>query len=375
MIPRIRSLLVNAALALAVAVVTIVGVEGALRIFPQLLPPEPRLRVHWAEQGKSLTRADPYIGYLYPEHYEWKMGAGEAVFSFTTDEHGFRNPSPWPPGAEIVAVGDSEVFGYGVADDSTWTSVLSRSLPRSHLINLGLPGMAPEQYMRVYERFGAPLHPKVLLFGLFPGNDVQDQGEFAAWLDAGSPGNFSEFKFTRGRKSSGFQKLVQRMYLYWLLRATDLDKMQWPPEKAQVFEDGSRIRFTPSFLKSQAAITVPGNKMFERVLEVVEQTRTSASENGTEFLVLLFPEKEEVYLPLRGEQVPSLIEPFEKALDERGIPYVDLSIPMQNEARKGRKLFFEVDGHPNAAGYRVIAQAVLSHLEQNAQKYGLADWQ
>jgi hypothetical protein len=37
----------------------------------------------------------------------------------------------------------------------------------------------------------------------------------------------------------------------------------------------------------------------------------------------------------------------------------------------GETLFFEVDGHPNAAGYALIADAILDYLKQNATEYGL----
>lgn len=57
-------------------------------------------------------------------------------FSYQMDSRGFRNQGPWPP----------------------------------------------EQYARVYETFGVPLHPRVLLYGLFPGIDIEDGRAFEAWL-------------------------------------------------------------------------------------------------------------------------------------------------------------------------------------------------
>jgi hypothetical protein len=40
-------------------------------------------------------------------------------------------------------------------------------------------------------------------------------------------------------------------------------------------------------------------------------------------------------------------------------------------AEAGEALFWEVDGHPNAQGYAVIAEVVLAHLQEHAARYGL----
>jgi hypothetical protein len=47
-----------------------------------------------------------------------------------------------------------------------------------------------------------------------------------------------------------------------------------------------------------------------------------------------------------------------------GSRWPDLSV-------ESERLFFEVDGHPNATGDALIARLVLSHLEQNGSQYGL----
>ena len=85
------------------------------------------------------------------------------------DSHGFRNVGTWPTRADVVAVGDSWVFSYGVNDEETWPTRWSGACPGTRVINLGMSGFGPEQYTRAYERYGAPLHPKVLLYGIFAG--------------------------------------------------------------------------------------------------------------------------------------------------------------------------------------------------------------
>ena len=76
---------------------------------------------------------------------------------------------------------------------------------------------------------------------------------------------------------------------------------------------------------------------------------------GTHVLVVLQPGKEEVYLPLTDPSVPDPERPLREALDRLRIEYLDLTPGFRQRAAAGARLFFEVDGHPNAAGYALIA--------------------
>jgi lysophospholipase L1-like esterase len=224
------------------------------------MPEEVQLQLHWREMSRPVPLSDPYLGYVYPPNHVDRIERphSDFAFTFTTDEHGFRDPSPWPERADIVVLGDSMAFGYGVDDDKTWTTRLAARLPKNRVINLGVPGFAPQQYLRSYERFGEALRPVLVL----------------------------------------------------------------------------------------------------------------AERNGSQFLVLLMPTKEEVYLPLLGEPAGRALASFLTAFDAAEI-HLDLTPHLQASARQGARLYFEVDGHPNAAGYRMIADKVLDHLRRHPDRYDL----
>jgi lysophospholipase L1-like esterase len=354
--------------------------EGIVRLFPDVIPAEARLRVHWGRVvAKTISSAHPYIGFVYPPHYEGEIVSGKFRFTYNTDGHGFRNPWPWPERAEIVAVGDSLTFGYGVEDDQAWSSLLDRSLPHTHVVNLALIGSAPQQYLRVYETFGTDLKPKVLLFGLFPGNDVKDAGTFDEWQAAGSEGNYDVWRFFRGRiprPAQGIKHYLKKSYLVLCLR--EAWRLYRLPGKTRItaldFPDGGRLQlffYTSWWQSVEASEDHPD---FQLILQTVEKARTSTRQQGTELLVLLLPTREEVYLPLLGEESPDDSGPFRAAFEERGIPYLDLTPAFRKRAKAHEQLFFEVDGHPNVAGNALIAEEVLTHLRENAALYGLTDW-
>ena len=147
--------------------------------------------MHWHElvedaRGHAWAVPDPHFGFLYRPNLTGRISRHELEFNFTTDESGFRNPSPWPEQADVVVVGDSIAFGYGVDDEQAWVRLVANALPEIEIINLGLVGAAPEQYLRVLEAFGLPLRPKVVLFMLFPANDLTDNDKFRRWLVAGA---------------------------------------------------------------------------------------------------------------------------------------------------------------------------------------------
>lgn len=351
-------------------------VEGFLRLFPGFLPEEAQLKIHWQKIIEDIrSERHPYIGFLYPPNTTGEVSHGDFNFTYTTDEKGFRNSRPWPQSADIVAVGDSMVFGYGVEDDQSWLALLSAAHPELSIVNLGLIGASPQQYYRVYETLGAELKPKVLLYCLFPGNDIRDARLFNDWLEAGRPGNYDVWRFFKGKtpdEQSGVERLLRSSYLGAFIRESLKDIKVSTEIRGKTFElaDGNRIRLTPSFV----AHAQPESPTFNLILDAIEETRMLAEKTGTQFLVVLVPTKEEIYLPLFGKPTPDTIRPFSQALEERGIAYLDLAPYFLGSAKEGTQLYFEVDGHPNATGYKILADAVKSYLKGHASEYGLTGW-
>jgi lysophospholipase L1-like esterase len=89
--------------------------------------------------------------------------------------------------------------------------------------------------------------------------------------------------------------------------------------------------------------------------------------------VIFQPGKEQIYLPLLGETVPDLNTALQAALAAQGIATLDLFPAFRQRAEAGEQLFFEMDGHPNQQGYRLIARELMTHLTTHATAYGLSD--
>jgi lysophospholipase L1-like esterase len=327
--------------------------------------------------AQMLGVSHPYIGYLHTPHNTGILQSKDFQATYHTDGHGFRNTWPWPEAADIVVVGDSFVFGYGVEDNETWPAILAQAPPQYRLLNLGLIGAGPEQYRRVYQTFGIQMRPKVLLVGMLMDNDLWDMEMFDRWLALGGKGNYmvwrsyGRYVFTLQEPLNGLKNLGRRYsYLYNLMQNA-YKTLRWGRPHLLPFADGTQVQLLPSRLGEIVAMAQPHSSQFHLVLKALTRLHSLATECGTHVLVIFQPSKEEVYLPLLGEPTPDPGAPIREALDSRGIEFLDLTPAFRQQAQVGQRLFFEIDGHLNRAGYRLIASEVLQHLKKNAATYDL----
>lgn len=374
---RLRRYLIRGALVLAGAIVGLGIGEVFVRLFPDSISEVTQGRMHWKALAVSETRSvgDPYLGFLYRPHATETLSRGDFEFSYTTDGRGFRNEWPWPERVDIVTIGDSFTFGYGVEAEETWVAHLDRRLEGRRIINLGLIGAAPQQYLRVYERFGAELHPRVVLLGLLPGGDLGDARLFDAWERAGSPGNYDIWRFFRGQTPSsarGLQGLLEKSHLYWLVwdvygRIRNPDRFLGA---TVTLPGGEEVSLGLAYLEGLRSRAHPDHPDVQRVLEIVDETRALVEASGAELVVVLVPAIAEVYGPIAGIEVLDLTGLFRTQLERRGHRVVDLIPALQARGARGENLYIPEDGHWNEAGNATVADTLFRYFETN---FGLTD--
>jgi hypothetical protein len=267
-------------------------------------------------------------------------------------------------------VGDSFTYGYGVADEQAWPTRLARALAPRTVINLGLIGAAPQQYLRLYETFGLTLTPKMLVIGMFLGNDLWGAKEFERWWQAGGVGAFPDF--WREERTPGLRGWIRRRWSDLYLAAFWRD-VQEAYRTGRMFggtsltlASGERLQLVPSLLAQTAAAARPGNAKFMLVLDTIVRIYDLAQQHQTPCVVLFFPSKEEVYLPLLDEQASDVAHPFMVALAQRRIAALNLGPYFRARAQAGESLFFEVDGHLNAQGNALVAEVLGAYLNIHA---------
>lgn len=359
------------------------GVEIGLRLAPGVFSPE--LQALMAPDPEQYGVAHPDIGYLPRRNGQTVVSGKDFHSVHAVDAKGFRNLDPWPDRADIVVVGDSLTFGYGVTREQAWPTILATAQAGLPLVNLALVGAGPQQYLRVYESFGLDLRPKLLVVGVFVRNDFWDAETFDLWLKSGYGGNFMMWR-DQGRPDalplnwSHPGQIVRtefNRHVYPLLRASRVYNLARALQTQGTplffdFAGGSRVRLVPQDLWNAAALADKNSKAFRLALDAFEAIQSSAERHGTHVLMVLQPSKEEVYLPLVESGVPDPAATLRDEFERRGIEYLDLVAAFRQRAAAGEQLFFENDGHPNPTGYALTARLVAAHLTASAARYGLA---
>lgn len=152
----------------AIGVVVLLGgelmLQVAVRLSPglrwALLPPwRQRLPEERAKLRIPRTLDDARFGCRgnseHPDHDRW----------------GFPNPSV-PERCDIVALGDSHTYGTLLSREQAWPAVLQR-LSTTNVYSMALGGWGPVEYLMLVEQ-ALSLEPKVVLFGVYFGNDLFD---------------------------------------------------------------------------------------------------------------------------------------------------------------------------------------------------------
>lgn len=98
-----------------------------------------------------------------------------------TDDLGFRNPAV-PPRCDVLVVGDSQTWGFGVAYDETFTARLGAATGAA-TYQMANGSYGPVQYVELVRR-GLAMRPKLVVVALYFGNDLVDAADFTGLVGA-----------------------------------------------------------------------------------------------------------------------------------------------------------------------------------------------
>ena len=319
----------------------------------------------------------------------------------TLDKWGFRNPEV-PEHADIVAIGDSHTYGFAATMEDSWPYALSR-LSGQKVYNMALGGYGPNQYFQLLSTKALQLKPKIILCGLWMGDDFENAYRITYGLEHWSylrklPPQDVNFDTWVHPENPDLQKRIR----IWLSEHSVTYQLVFHFSPLVPLKSYFKRKNAPQLDETAVPLIVPDHHIKEALLpyislinldqdskgvqegmritfELLRQMNEISRQNNITFVVVLIPLKERVlsdYLA-QDSKLP-LRDMFDKVLqneavarqktiarlNELGIPYVD-ALPAMKQAAE-QHLYAETgdDVHPGRNGYRVIAESVSEWLKR-----------
>lgn len=325
------------------------------------------------------------------------------------DARGYRNEQSMSR-ADVVALGDSQTYGTGADPQDSWPNVLSE-LTGLAVYNMGFGGYSPaHSYMQLDSALA--LQPQTVIIAWYFGNDLYDcydRSRVVPRISSLGPQSLVAAAVAAEREDPLDEELgglvpepapegvsrIRRLIsthskLYALLRSwkalvrpaeamalysRDFERARGSltPEQSghyTVVEGADwRTVLTPHFRARVLDDEDPRIRLgFETCLASVSNARARLYASGVRLLVVLIPTKESVFWPKieRPADHPGLEElivdearlrdELLQRLGQMGVQAIDALGPLR--ASGAAPYHEDADGHPNAAGYRIIAREV-----------------
>jgi len=320
------------------------------------------------------------------------------------DDWGFRNPRV-PESVDIVAIGDSHTYGNCARMAEAWPAQVARISGRS-VYSLGMGGYGPNQYLHLLRTKALTLKPKVVVCGLYFGDDFDNAFRITYGLDAWASLRRAEVGVVEADiwEQEAENPPLQKRVRNWLSSHSILYRVVVHGLLSGM-KGAVQIRNAAEMYPGALSLILPENNIEEAfrpagVYRGLKQDEKSVREgmrvtfdilaemnrlcrsNHTQFVVAVIPTKETVFAPHfagrpAAEQgiVPDLIANEERAraalfafLAQEGITFID-TLPALRQASASEKLYAPsaADMHPAKNGYRVIAEAIARELPADSR--------
>ncbi len=305
----------------------------------------------------GLTMPDDRLGFVVKPNFHTQVCFNSICSSISTDELGFRNSKTDKEYSKMVVLGDSFSFGYGVEANASWSRILEElvGLP---LANLSIIAGSPWQYDVLLEDHPELFRDRLVIYGLFS-NDFNDR----------KPENASDYYRRYGLDT--YEKSSPT--LADLMRIKQKDNFY---ERSATF-----CFFTALKPKEEKCFLKPKENDIDsewlehggwyQLYDTFDTTIDRVSSLNSEMAVILFPSRASAFMEQYQQcysdasTVKSEEEAYHKTAEfflQRGIPVLDLTLPVRNFVQRGIELYYSTDAHFNDRGNLVAANELSCFL-------------
>lgn len=271
----------------------------------------------------------------------------------TITSKGYRAPEATGD-PEVVFIGDSFTFGFGLADDETFAALYCKQTHRS-CANLGVPGTGTSRQVGRLKEFlntwhWRPKQVKLFFFGMSRsfsnGNDFVDNYNYAGWLQRRQAEPDVLEVSNEGRAPAQTQQPRRRGLGEYII--------SWQTAILENVHLMRRIKYHWGPLLRTMVLSEPGE---ERKAEALRQTKRSLEEldelskqTGFEYEIYLIVPSQDIIMGTYGETLQTLSRLTAKPV----VPTAQLFVESPGE------FYFSYDGHINQKGARRIAELLVA---------------
>jgi hypothetical protein len=341
---------------LGVSVIVALGIaELALRLVPSLGPRSgtlvPAATPH-PLTARTIVGAPSYRGRLVGADFE--TGYALNALGFRERELDLGAVAAARP---YLFTGDSYFQGWGVEQEERVSDQFARGLAGPDpppVVNLAFPGFGTFQAIDVIDRYAEALHPRLIIHGLFVGNDIIEDFNTLTREGATPAGAQTGYRWrARVRNALRTSSLVN-------LTLNSLWDVPW----FRRWFDALEIRSDRAELYARTD-TGLSREMYRATTLGLEQLADRSRRTGIPLLVVLIPDHLQVLRPdlLAAMDATRPQRQIVEVLARHGVPYLDLLEPLRASADPAG-LFFRKDKHWNAKGHALVARLLLDSLRR-----------
>ena len=295
---------------------------------------------------------------------------GQLDYTLETNAHGFRGPD-WDLSASrknVVILGDSFAFGWGVQWEQTIGEILEKELQNTdsayQVINLAMPGWDIDTIIRSFESYKDILKPVMVVYVFCP-NDLlcdinkisateynieyhpqpDDEKNYQAMVARQQPGYWSWDKFFRRSYVKAYHaRVLRRLFDKRISASLSMDKAP------------AGFDFPPPIYAPAESTLDKDHKQFG--LYCLNRLRKDA---GNSPLYLLdTSDKSILYLKDKADNRRWVLREFSEN-NKQAVSFVDFESFVRNTP-DGRKFYLEYDDHWSAAGHAAAAGMLLRKI-------------
>lgn len=298
-------------------------------------------------------------------------------FETRYDKNGFRNDQDLTS-AEIAVIGDSYVESPMIPRSLLATTQLAKIQPKT-VANLGQSSYGPQQELAVLKRYALPLHPQIVVWVFYEGNDLADAVAYA--------GKVSYLKSIGNSTDRAWNRSLTKNSLLWLMRTIRTIQGCVPEPSIEgnhgtVLDDEGKPHQL-YFLDHSSSVSLTAQELdgLHQTVAAIEEAYRVVQKEGARFIVVFAPTAFRVYRDvahfekaeggIKRWELNDLPDRLRKMISEISpdIGYLDLTPALKSAARKNRLVFMSDDTHWSSEGHRVVAEALAEALAHGTRLY------